>query len=57
MCIHPELEKYDLSSVETLIYCGCSILSTFERRIFEIMSNLHNLISVTTFFAILFRKV
>ncbi|XP_046636731.1 4-coumarate--CoA ligase-like 7 [Daphnia pulicaria] len=46
MCIHPELEKYDLSSVETLIYCGCSILSTFERRIFEIMSNLHNLISM-----------
>jgi hypothetical protein len=52
ICLHKETNRYDLSSVDTIVYCGSTALSTFERQIFEIMPNLQKLISVTIRLAI-----
>ncbi|XP_046636730.1 4-coumarate--CoA ligase-like 7 [Daphnia pulicaria] len=46
ICLHKETNRYDLSSVDTIVYCGSTALSTFERQIFEIMPNLQKLISM-----------
>lgn len=54
ICLHKENHRYDLSSVDTIVYCGSSALSTFERQIFEIMPNLQKLISVTILLAVHF---
>ncbi|XP_059353083.1 uncharacterized protein LOC130688491 [Daphnia carinata] len=46
ICLHPQLDRYDLTSVETIIYSGCANLPLFERQIFGKMQNLRNLISM-----------
>ncbi|KAK4025575.1 hypothetical protein OUZ56_014636 [Daphnia magna] len=46
ICQHPHLDRYDLTSVEIIIYSGCANLPLFERLIFEKMPNLRNLISM-----------
>lgn len=47
ICLYSDLSKYDLNSVESIVYCCSGILPSFERQIFEKMPKLKDLISVS----------